>query len=96
MDLFTVRIKTSPAIFQRILSNILRKHDLKDFTENYIDDILIFSESFKDHIEHIEKVLKAIINEGFRLKFKKMYICIEISEISWTHNRKQYSETDKR
>lgn len=48
-------LKTSPAIFQRILSNILRKHDLKDFSENYIDDILIFSKSFRVHIEHIEK-----------------------------------------
>lgn len=64
-------LKTSPAIFQRILSNILRNNNLKDFTENYIDDILIFSQSFEEHIDHIEKVLKAIIKEGFRLKFKK-------------------------
>lgn len=64
-------LKTSPAIFQRILSNILRNNNLKDFSENYIDDILIFSQSFEKHIEHIEKVLRAIINEGFRLKFKK-------------------------
>ncbi|KAK2578064.1 hypothetical protein KPH14_008480 [Odynerus spinipes] len=64
-------LKTSPAIFQRILSNILRKHNLKEFSENYIDDILIFSRTFEEHIKHIEKVLKAIINEGFRLKFKK-------------------------
>ncbi|KAK9886419.1 hypothetical protein WA026_016698 [Henosepilachna vigintioctopunctata] len=64
-------LKTSPAIFQRILSNILRKYNLKEFTENYIDDILIFSQSFEKHIEHIEQVLQAIINEGFRLKFKK-------------------------
>lgn len=64
-------LKTSPAIFQRILSNILRNNNLKDFTENYIDDILIFSKSFEDHINHIEKVLKAIKKEGFRLKFQK-------------------------
>lgn len=70
-------LKTSPAIFQRILSNILRKHNLKDFSENYIDDILIFSESFEEHIEHIEKVIKAIVNEGFRLKFKKCTFAAE-------------------
>lgn len=64
-------LKTSPATFQRILSNILRKHNLKDFTENYIDDILIFSETFEDHLIHIERVLNAIIKEGFRLKLKK-------------------------
>lgn len=70
-------LKTSPAIFQRILSNILRKHNLRDFSENYIDDILIFSESFEEHIEHIEKVIKAIANEGFRLKFKKCTFAAE-------------------
>lgn len=70
-------LKTSPAIFQRILSNILRKYNLKEFTENYIDDILIFSKSFQEHIEHIEKVLKAIINEGFRLKLKKCTFAAE-------------------
>lgn len=64
-------LKTAPAIFQRILSSILRRNNLKSFTENYIDDILIFSETFQDHIIHIKKVLEAIIKEGFRLKLKK-------------------------
>ncbi|KAK7792869.1 hypothetical protein R5R35_003999 [Gryllus longicercus] len=39
-------LKTSPAIFQRILSSILKKHKLTEFTENYIDDILIYSPTF--------------------------------------------------
>lgn len=41
-------LKTSPAIFQRILSNIIRKHNLNSFCINYIDDILIFSLSLKN------------------------------------------------
>lgn len=64
-------LKTSPAIFQRILSNIIRKHKLTNFTENYIDDILIFSKSFSEHIDHLTQLLEAIIKEGFRLKFSK-------------------------
>lgn len=64
-------LKTSPAIFQRILSNILRKHGLTRFTMNYIDDILIHSSSFEEHVKHIEQVLEAITTEGFRLKSKK-------------------------
>lgn len=46
-------LKTSPAIFQRILSNILRKYKLTDFSVNYIDDILIFSKTFSEHIHHL-------------------------------------------
>lgn len=53
-------LKTSPAIFQRILSNILRKYKLTDFAVNYIDDILIFSKSFSDHINHLTQLLEAI------------------------------------
>lgn len=64
-------LKTSPAIFQRILSNIIRKHKLSNFTVNYIDDILIFSKTFAEHIEHLKQLLKAIISEGFKLKFSK-------------------------
>lgn len=64
-------LKTSPAIFQRILSNILRKYKLTDFAVNYIDDILVFSRSFIDHIQHLSKLLEAIKTEGFRIKFTK-------------------------
>lgn len=64
-------LKTSPAIFQRILSGIIRKHKLSNFTVNYIDDILIFSETFEEHINHLTKLLEAIKEEGLRLKFSK-------------------------
>jgi len=64
-------LKTAPAIFQRILSNIIRKHKLAEFCVNYIDDILIFSRDFTEHISHLSKLLKAITEEGFRLKFSK-------------------------
>lgn len=64
-------LKTAPAIFQRILSNILRKYELTDFAVNFIDDILIFSKSFSEHIDHLRRLLEAIKKEGFRLKFKK-------------------------
>lgn len=64
-------LKTSPAIFQRILGNILRKHELTDFAVNYIDDILIFSKNFSEHIDHLTQLLEAIKREGFRLKFTK-------------------------
>lgn len=64
-------LKTAPAIFQRILSNILRKYKLSDFAVNYIDDILIFSKSFEQHINHLKQLLEAIKKEGFKLKFQK-------------------------
>ena len=70
-------LKTSPAIFQRILSNIIRKHNLANFTVNYIDDILIFSKSFEEHIDHLSKLLEAIMEEGFRLKLSKCTFALD-------------------
>lgn len=64
-------LKTAPAIFQRILRNIIWKYNLSDFAVNFIDDILVFSKSFEEHITHISKLLDAILTEGFRLKFSK-------------------------
>lgn len=64
-------LKTSPAIFQRIISNILRKHNLTEFAVSFIDDILIFSKNFAEHIKHLTLVLEALSKEGFRLKFTK-------------------------
>lgn len=64
-------LKSSPAIFQRILSNIIRRHHLQDFYLNYIDDILVFSQTFEEHIIQFEKLLQAIKTERFKLKLLK-------------------------
>lgn len=70
-------LKTASAIFQRILSNILRKYNLTDFATNYIDDILIFSKTFEEHMDHLKKLLEAIQKEGFKLKFTKCRFAAE-------------------
>lgn len=66
-------LKTAPAIFQRILSNIIRKYKLSSFAVNFIDYILIFSHTFEEHLLHLSRLLEAIKTEGFRLKFLKMH-----------------------
>jgi hypothetical protein len=43
-------LKISTSIFQRVLSNLIRRAELSEFCVNYIDDILIFSENFEDHL----------------------------------------------
>jgi transposase InsO family protein len=63
--------RNSPAVFQRVIRNILKKHNLTLFSDNYLDDILIYSKSFKEHLKHIELVLKALIEENVKLKLSK-------------------------
>ena len=44
------------AIFQRLMNNILRDY-LRKFCLVYLDDIIIYSKSLKDHKRHVRKVL---------------------------------------
>ena len=64
-------LKISPAIFQRTLSNLIRKNNLSDFCINYIDGILVYSRSFDEHLRHIETLMKTIMKSGFKLKLTK-------------------------
>lgn len=50
---------------------IIRKHKLGKFTVCYIDDILLFSGFFADHVRHLRQLFQAIKSEGLRLKFSK-------------------------
>ncbi|XP_050523377.1 dynein regulatory complex subunit 7-like [Daktulosphaira vitifoliae] len=59
-------LKISPAIFQRTLANILRRYNVNDFCINYIDDILVFSKTFEQHVKHIEALLQAINEEDHK------------------------------
>ena len=63
--------KNSPSIFQRVIQTVLKKHDLFSYARNYLDDILIFSKTFSEHIIHIENVFKAFKDENIKLKLSK-------------------------
>ncbi len=64
-------LKNSPAVFQRIMSGMIRKYELSEFCTAYIDDLLIHSTTFEQHMNHLESLANAIKKEGFRLKFIK-------------------------
>ena len=66
-------LKNAPAIFQRIVYNILKRNGLTEFAHNYIDDIIIFSKSEEDHLVHVEKVLAAVQRENLKLKLSKCH-----------------------
>lgn len=63
--------KNSPAIFQRAIYNVIRKHNLENFTHNYFDDIVIHSRTLEEHLVHVDLVLQAIQAETIRLKLSK-------------------------
>lgn len=62
--------RNGPAIFQRVMQGILSPF-LWIFALVYIDDIVIFSKTFDDHLLHLDHVFKAIADSGITLSPKK-------------------------
>ncbi len=57
----------APATFQRLMNDVLQDY-LRKFCLVYLDDIIIYLKSLKDHKRHVRKVLQAIRSAGLKLK----------------------------
>ena len=49
----------APATFTMLMNNIFYEY-LDDFVIIYIDDILVYSKTAKEHAEHLEKVFQKL------------------------------------
>lgn len=65
-------LRGEPATFQRLMDRILR--GTEDFTGVYLDDILIHSQTWKEHLSHLKEVLSRLQNTGLTLKLKNVYL----------------------
>ena len=45
-------LRNAPASFQRMMDTVL--DDIQDFSGAYMDDIIIFSQTWEDHVAHIK------------------------------------------
>lgn len=68
--------RNGPAVFQRIMQGILAPY-LWIFALVYIDDIVIFSKTFEDHLTHIDKVLGAIQEAKITLSPSKCHFAYQ-------------------
>jgi hypothetical protein len=54
-------LKNAPSTFMRLMDDVLRPFT-NYFVVVYLDDILIFSRTWKDHIQHIQQVLSTLLH----------------------------------
>jgi len=62
----------TPSSFQATMNEIFRPY-LSRFIIVFFDDILIYSHTLADHLIHLERALKVLLNNQFVLKFSKCF-----------------------
>ena len=56
-------------MFQRLMNTILA--DVSAFSTGYLDDVSIFSNTWKDHLVYLDKVLSRLKRAGLTVKASK-------------------------
>ena len=59
----------APAYFQALISEVLK--GLSHFTIAYLDDIIIFSKTKEEHLQHLEIIFQRLCEAGLKLKQSK-------------------------
>ena len=69
-------VKNGPPTFQRMMNQILGPTRWK-YCLAYLDDILIFSDTFSEHLAHLDEVLQLLSTANFRLSVGKCTIATD-------------------
>ena len=65
-------VASAPSLFQRMISLLLKGIEGK-YAVAYLDDILIFSDSFETHLKHLDDVLRRLRKASLSLNRKKCH-----------------------
>ena len=57
----------APATFQRLMNYVFQEF-LGKFAAVYIDDIIIYSKTFEQHLDHMQQVFDALRNACLKIK----------------------------
>jgi hypothetical protein len=60
----------APTTFMRVMNDVFRPF-LDDFVIVYLDEILIFSETWDEHVRHVKQVLDTLHREKLYVKLSK-------------------------
>ena len=62
-------LQGAPASFQRIMDRLI--HGQHDYVSAYLDDLVIFSTSWEEHLRHLRAVLQRLKEAGLTARLKK-------------------------
>src|SRR6185437_13811629 len=73
-------ITNAPATFQKLIERTLDGIEGK-YAHGYLDDIIVFSETWEEHIQNLGEVLRRRMEKNQRLNVKKCQF--EVSEVTF-------------
>ena len=62
----TFGLNRAPTTFQRLMNEVVR--DMEKFAHAYLDDLLVFSDSWTEHLGHLETILEKLQEFGLTAK----------------------------
>ena len=68
--LLSFELTTAPATFQGVMNRIFQQH-LGRFVLVYLDDILVFSKTQEEHLEHLRKIFNILRKNKLYAKLTK-------------------------
>lgn len=60
----------APSTFQRLMDRVI-KPEFRQFVQTYIDDVVIHSNTFEEHLIQVEKILQLFIQHKLTIKLSK-------------------------
>ena len=73
-------LKNASAKFQRVMDFELQKHGLTEFAFAYIDDLIIASDTWEEHVEHVRRVLQMLQSCGLKIHPSKSIFGSDVLE----------------
>jgi hypothetical protein len=66
--------RNSLSVFIRALQSVLGT-DTSEYALHYVDDLVVFSKTFDEHLEHFDSVFKKLTTAGFTMNLSKCDFC---------------------
>ena len=85
-EVMPLGLTNAPAAFQRLMQQILLPLNPKhaaEFVNVYVDEVIVFSSSLEDQLEHLRQVVCKIMEAGLKLKPSKCHFAR--AEVEYLH-----------
>ena len=82
-----------PGIFQQLMYIVLGGR--KQFSMAYLDEILVFSNSIREHLQHLQSVFNQLRKHGLKIKLPKcQFMIVETKYLGFVINKKGIKPDD--